>query len=150
MYLFVRLFSVVHIQINPCALWLLIWGFVSLTFSVLADWSGASGAAIIGWYIEASVVLSLPVDAALIKAAILRLVSCCWAKSSRCSFSVRHHSCHSLRYRRSNRLRSLSTATWLSLEEVTDVIIFLTLDYCLIRLTGYNSLVLLFVDFKAL
>lgn len=83
----------------------------------------------------------MPVEAALIKAAILRLVSCCWAKSSRCSFSVRHHSCHSLRHRRSKRLRSLSTASWLSLEEVTDVIIFLALNYCLIRLE-YNRPVL--------
>lgn len=141
-------FSRKHQQIfqlfpEHCCWWWECW-FVSapLTFSVVFALGFASGGAIIGWKVWISVAFTLPVDAALIKAAILRRVSCCWAKSSRCSFSIRHHSCHSFRHRRSNRLRSLSTASWHCLEEGTDVNVFLTLNYCLVRVTGINECLL--------
>lgn len=92
-----------------------------LTFSGVSGGSEASDG-MIAWILGGSVATSLPLDAALIKAAILRRVSCCWAKSARCSFSLRHHSCHSFRHRRSNRLRSLSTASLDCLEHGTDVV----------------------------
>jgi len=104
-----------------------------LTFSGASGGLVASAGAIMAGKVWVSADMSLPVDAALIKAAILRRVSCCRAKSSRCSFSIRHHSCHSFRHRRSNRLRSLSTASWRCLKEGTNVILFLTINYRFVK-----------------
>lgn len=103
---------------------------VSLTSSVVCDWSKVSGRAVICSGAGVSGALSFPVATALISEAILYRVSSCCANSSRSPLSARHHNRQSLRHRLSIRLRSLSIATWQRLRGITTISALLETNTC--------------------